>query len=172
MTEAVNTLREKEKNSKPQSWACDVYTTIGSPRALLEYPGIEDFLNTAKEKLLNYANSFGYDTSHSQPKITECWLNVYGSGHSQEIHLHRNSMFSGIYYLQAPEGSGPTLFYSPFSDVMLEPKANEGNNLNAKVTGFPPIEGRMLIFRSSLRHSVLPGEIKGERITIAFNAVM
>ena len=55
---------------------------------------------------------------------------------------------------------------------MLEPRAAEGNQLNAKVSGFPPVEGRMIIFRSSLKHSVMPGNFDGERITIAFNAVM
>ena len=58
---AVNKMRNSEPNSKPQSWACDLYTTIGSPQALLEYPGIEKFLNTAKEKLSKYAKSFEYD---------------------------------------------------------------------------------------------------------------
>ena len=99
-------------------------------------------------------------------------MNVYNSKHSQEIHLHRNSMISGIYYVQAPPGSGPTLFYSPMSDVMLEPRARDSNALNAKVSGFAPVAGRILLFRSSLRHSVMPGQFEGERVTIAFNAVM
>lgn len=172
LTTTIEKIRRTEKSSKPQSWACQLYTTIGNPHQLLQTPGFGKFRSLLENKLLQYAKSFGYDVSHSQPRITECWLNVYASGHSQEIHLHRNNMFSGIYYVKAPEGSGPTLFYSPLSDVMLEPRASEGNNLNAKVSGFPPVEGRILIFRSSLRHSVLPGNFKGERITIAFNAVM
>lgn len=170
---AVNEIRSTEKNSKPQSWACDLYTTIGNPQTLLNHSAAAEFLYIAKEKIIKYAESFNYHIPESSVRITECWLNIYNTGHSQEIHIHKNSMFSGIYYVKAPEGSGPTLFYSPAADVMLEPLIKEGNNLNAKVSGFPPVEGRMMIFRSSLRHSVLPGTLNdGERITIAFNAVV
>jgi hypothetical protein len=57
-------------------------------------------------------------------------------------------------------------------EVMLDPPVTSGNNLNATVTGFAAVEGRMILFRSSVRHSVLPGRIGGERITLAFNALM
>lgn len=172
LLEAVNDIRNSQANSKPDSWACDLYTTIGNPRTLLKHPCARLFCTLAEDKLLQYANSLGYDTQNNTPRMTECWLNIYTSGHSQEIHLHRNNMFSGIYYVRAPENSGATLFYSPLADVMLEPRSAKGNSLNAKVSGFPPVEGRMLIFRSSLRHSVMPANFTGERITIAFNAVM
>ncbi len=168
----IDTVRQSSPNSKPQSWACDVYTTIGDPQSLLERPGMHRFLSLADQQVKNFAKSLNMDVDRHPPRISECWLNVYSSKHSQEIHLHRNSVISGIYYVRAPAGSGATLFYSPLSDVMLEPPATVPNKLNAKVTGFPPVEGRMILFRSSVRHSVLPGEMTGERITIAFNAVL
>ncbi|MGR8921840.1 MAG: hypothetical protein ACU85V_19680 [Gammaproteobacteria bacterium] len=45
-----------------------------------------------------------------------------------------------------------------------------GNTLHVTVTGFPRKARRMPIFRGHVRHSVLPGNADGERITIAFNA--
>lgn len=171
--QAIDEVRSVEKNTKPQSWACEVYTTIGNPQALLKHPSIQSFLTIAREKIINYAKSMNYVIGPESPRITECWLNAYQTGHSQEIHIHRNNVFSGIYYVKVPEGSGATLFYSPQADSMLEPMISEGNNLNAKVSGFPAVEGRMMIFRSSLRHSVLPSKnMQGERITVAFNAVV
>ncbi len=172
LRDAIGDIRASEQNSKPSSWACDLYTTIGNPQRLLQYPGLDEFRDIIQAKLLSYARTLAYDVERMPPRMHECWVNVYGAGQAQEIHLHRNSVISGIYYVQAPEHSGATLFYSPAADVMLEPRAVKGNNLNATVTGFPPVEGRMLLFRSSLRHSVLPGDFNGERITIAFNAVM
>lgn len=168
----IEQVRRSQPNSKPQSWACEVYTTIGDPHSLLERPGTERFREVAERKVRAYALSLGMDVDRHPPRISECWLNVYQSRHSQEIHLHRNSVISGIYYVKAPPGSGATLFYSPQSDVMLEPPSTVANKLNAKVTGFPPVEGRMILFRSSVRHSVLPGNMDGERITIAFDAVL
>ena len=131
-----------------------------------------EFLNIAQSNVLEFARALSLDVERQPPRIHECWINAYSSNQSQEIHLHRNSVISGIYFVQAPEGSGATLFYSPMADSMLEPRALEGSHLNAKVTGFPPVEGRMLLFRSHLRHSVMPGTFAGERLTIAFNAVM
>lgn len=170
LLEAVRALRAREPSSKPDSWACELYTTIGNPGALLRQPGLAPFRVICEEKLQAFARAMGYDLRNQPPVLRECWVNCYGPGHSQEIHLHRNSVISGIYYLQAPPGSGATLFYSPLADVMLEPRAVESNSLNAKVAGYSPVEGRMLLFRSSLRHSVLPGTFDGERVTIAFNA--
>ncbi len=168
----VAAVRNDIPNTKPQSWACDVYTTIGRADALFHRPGFAEFLRIARENVKALANDLKMDVTQHPPRIHECWINAYASDQSQEIHLHRNSVFSGIYYLQVPPGSGATLFYSPSADVMLEPRATEGSPLNAKVTGFAPQPGRMLLFRSHLRHSVMPGKMDGERITIAFNAIM
>jgi uncharacterized protein (TIGR02466 family) len=168
----IAAVRQTAPNSKPQSWACELYTTIGNPDLLLRRPAVAGFLRAAEQQAKAYARTLNLDIDRHPLSITECWLNVYGSGHSQEIHLHRNSVISGIYYVQAPPGSGATLFYSPLAEVMLEPPSTTSSKLNAKVTAFPPIEGRMILFRSAVRHSVLPSRIDGERITIAFNAIM
>ncbi len=168
----IDRITAAQPNSKPQSWACDLYTTIGSPQALLEHPVFAPLLRAAHENVVAFANALKLDVQNQPPRIHECWFNRYQSNQSQEIHLHKNSVFSGIYYVQAPPGSGATLFYSPSCDVMLDPRALEGTPLNAKVTGFKPQEGRMLLFRSHLRHSVLPGTVADDRVTIAFNAVM
>ena len=172
ISRVVEEVRRNEPNRKPQSWACDLYTTIGSPKLLLNHPGLAEFSRIIDDQVRAYAQALNYDVERYPPKISECWVNIYGSQHSQEIHLHKNSLISGIYYVKAPPGSGATLFYSPQADEMISAPIKEGNNLNATVTGFPPIEGRMLLFRSSVRHSVLPGTMEGERITLAFNAAL
>lgn len=170
LLQAVADIRGIEPNSKPTSWACDLYTTIGNPSLLLEHQAFQKLLRLFQQQLQAYAQNHAYVSE--QPRITECWLNVYKSGDAQEIHLHRNSMVSGIYYVSVPAGAGATLFYSPWADVMLAPKPVEGNQLNATVSGIEPQAGRVVLFRSSLRHSVLPGHFEGERVTIAFNAML
>lgn len=172
ITRVVEEVRRNEPNRKPQSWACDLYTTIGSPKLLLNHPGLAEFSQIINTQIRAYAQALNYDIERYPPKVSECWVNIYGNQHSQEIHLHKNSLISGIYYVKAPPGSGATLFYSPQADEMISAPIKEGNNLNATVTGFPPVEGRMLLFRSSVRHSVLPGTMEGERVTLAFNATL
>ena len=170
LLDAVSKIRGIEPNSKPQSWACDLYTTIGNPSLLMEHLAFQDLLRLFQQQLIAYAENHSYKVE--APRITECWLNVYKAGDAQEIHLHRNSMVSGIYYVSVPEGAGATLFYSPWADVMLSPQATEANQLNATVSGIEPEAGRVVLFRSALRHSVMPGQFDGERVTIAFNAML
>ncbi len=172
LLEAVYAIRAGEPNSKPDSWSCNVYTTIGNPTHCLERSEFREFDAIARSKVGSFAQALKFDIEHHPPKINECWVNVYGRTHSQEIHLHQNSVISGIYYVKAPPGSSPTLFYSPTSDVMLEPPTTERTPLNNSIIGFDAIEGRMIMFRSSLRHSVLPSAIDEDRVTIAFNVTM
>ena len=171
LLDALEKIRSIEQSSKPQAWACNLYTTIGNPKLVLEHQAFQPLLQIFEQQISYYAKAHGFVTD-ARPHITECWINAYGPGDAQEIHLHKNSVLSGIYYVTAPPGSGVTLFYSPWADVMLTPEVAEGNNLNASATGFEPIPGRVLLFRSSVRHSVLPGNFHGERVTISFNAMV
>jgi len=169
---AIGEIRRTEPSSKPASWACDLYTTIGRPQALLDHPAFQELLAICHEKMVKYAEALRFDIRRNPPRVTECWINAYARGQGQEIHLHRNTVISGIYFVQVPSGAGATLFYSPMADVMLEPRALEGNPLNSKVAAYEPVAGRMILFRSSLRHSVMPGDFDGERVTVAFNAIV
>jgi len=169
---SIYAIKEKEPNSKPNSWSCNVYTTIGSPLELLDLEEFKGFREIIRSKVMSYANAMKFDVVKHPPRINECWINVYSKQHSQEIHLHPNSVFSGVYYVKAPEGCAPTLFYSPMSEIMLAPPTVQNTPLNNAIFGVDATEGRMVVFRSSLRHSVLPSVIEEDRITISFNATM
>ncbi len=102
-------------------------------------------------------------------RISDCWVNIYERGHSQEIHAHANNIVSGVYYLTAPVGASPIMFHSPDADLMLSPSFSELNDYNNAAVGFEPKAGTMVIFRSHVKHSVKTSQIDGERISIAFN---
>ncbi|MDH3464238.1 MAG: 2OG-Fe(II) oxygenase family protein [Acidimicrobiia bacterium] len=74
--------------------------------------------------------------------------------------------------MKAPAGCAPTLFHSEVSDVMLDPPIVETTPLNSQVQAIDAVEGRMVIFRSWLRHRVLPSTIDEDRVTISFNVTM
>ncbi len=172
LLKAIYEIKETVPNSKPPGWCCEVYTTIRTPHGLLEREEFQGFLSIAREKIIRYAQGLRYDVAKYPPKINECWVNVYSASNSQEVHRHPNSVFSGIYYVRAPEGCAPTLFHSEVSDVMLDPPIVETTPLNSQVQAIEAVEGRMVIFRSWLRHSVLPSAIAEDRVTISFNVTM
>lgn len=172
LLKTIYEIKATTPNSKPSGWCCEVYTTIGTPFGLLEREEFRELREIIEQKTLNYANALRYDVKKHKPRLNECWVNVYSSTHAQEVHRHPNSVFSGIYYVKAPKGSAPTFFHSEMSDVMLEPPTTVDTLLNTRVAILDAIEGRMIIFRSWLRHSVPPSTITEDRVTIAFNVAM
>ena len=172
LLKVIDEVKRNEPNSKPDAWSCDLFTTIGAASTFLTYQGVETFRAIVIDKVMKYADALKMDTANHPPRMNECWVNIYGRSHSQEIHLHQNSVFSGIYYVKAPAGAAATLFHSPMSDMMLEPPTTESTPLNSSIAAITPVAGRMIIFRSSLRHNVLSSNIDAERITIAFNVTM
>ncbi len=143
-----------------------------SGKSLLDTEPFGVLRSVIEEEVGKYARELKYDIDNHPPRINECWVNVYGRGHSQEIHCHRNSVFSGIYYAKAPPGCGEVVFVSPLSDTMLEPPTTRATMANTFTFEVPPEAGRMVIFRSWLRHGVKPNEIDEDRISIAFNVTM
>jgi uncharacterized protein (TIGR02466 family) len=165
-------LMESQPNTKPDSWACNVYTSILSGERLTDIEPFTPLKAIILEEVNKFARELRFDIDRHPPRINECWVNVYGKGHSQEAHTHRNHVFSGIYYPKAPEGCGEVVFYSHLVDQMLEPPITEMTPLNTPTFRVKPAPGRMVLFRSWLRHSVMPSEIEEDRISIAFNIVM
>ena len=170
--EGIKAIKSSEPNSLPPTWSCDLFTTIGAPTTLIERREFKPLLDVIMKESHAFAKSLEMDTDKHPLKCNECWLNVYSEGHAQDVHLHGNSVISGIYYPKAPPGSGALLIHSPFNDIMLDPPTRELNALNIKVMAIKPKPGKMILFRSFVKHSVTPTRGKEERISIAFNLTM
>ena len=98
------------------------------------------------------------------------WLNIANSNAWQEFHAHNGNVFSAVYYVSAPEGSGRIIFEDPKEPDMCPIKTRENRNeLRFTRVGYTPQEGTLIIFRSYLRHSVEPGTNTESRISIAMN---
>src|SRR4029078_4905954 len=49
--------------------------------------------------------------------VKYCWMNINGFGSRNEVHIHGNAHFSGVYYVDVPEGSGEIEFKDPNSHL-------------------------------------------------------
>jgi uncharacterized protein (TIGR02466 family) len=165
-------MLKTQPNTKPASWACNLYTTILSGHSLTDIEPFSELKKIIFDEVTKYARELRFDIVNHPPRLNECWLNIYGKGHSQDVHCHPNHVFSGIYYPKAPKGCGQLIFHSHLGEMMLEPPVTENTGLNIPQFMVQPESGLMVIFRSWLRHSVLPTEIEDDRISIAFNISM
>jgi len=106
-----------------------------------------------------------------KPRIDSLWVNLMkGAGHHAG-HIHPNSMISGTLYVEVPKNSGAIRFEDPRLPLMMAAPPRERDapeDLQPFVT-LQPRPGLLLLWESWLRHEVLPGSGRGERLSISFN---
>jgi uncharacterized protein (TIGR02466 family) len=106
--------------------------------------------------------------------ITAAWLNVNDSrGCMNCQHVH-NDIFSGVFYLSAPEGSGKLCVINPAINPMWDGclLVNKKNQFTSHTVKIEPEEGSIVFFPGYLPHYVEPNDHDEERISIAFNMIV
>tara|TARA_R100000030_G_scaffold66814_1_gene50878 strand:+ start:379 stop:996 length:618 start_codon:yes stop_codon:yes gene_type:complete len=105
--------------------------------------------------------------------LTEAWLNVNDSRQCMNNeHIH-GEVFSGVFYLQAPEGSGKLSIVNPGINRMWKGGGllSQKNQFTGESIRIEPIEGNIILFPSYLPHSVETNDHDEERISISFNII-
>jgi hypothetical protein len=99
----------------------------------------------------------------------EYWCQDYLEGDIHAEHEHGIGRISGIYWVRANEAAGGIMFKNPnpFTEYSQDYDINAMWSWQGTI--YKPIKGRMLMFPSYLKHSVLPSEEGVERTTVAFN---
>jgi len=111
-------------------------------------------------------------------KVTTMWSIINPPGNGNRAHVHPNSLWSGVYYVQAPEGAGQIEFIDPRTiQIMNQPKyvakKKRPRDCWTKVN-YKPTPGRMIVFPAWLYHAVDPNLSKEEgraadRVIVSFN---
>ena len=133
-------------------------------------PTIADLAKLLTKHAASFAGDCAFDLPR-KPKLDSLWVNLLrGSGH-HSAHIHPHSIISGTLYVEVPKGSGAIQFEDPRLPLMMaaptrRPDAPEA--LQPFVT-VDPRPGLLLLWESWLRHEVLPGTGRGERLSVSFN---
>ena len=136
----------------------------GSLWAVPEMTIVRNWIRDAAEALTRCA--FAGQESPAEPLpefIAECWALVYRSGDYQQLHLHHDSLWSGVYYVSTctdAESGGAIEFLDPRWAAR-----SSGSHTHL----VQPQPGLLLAFPSWLQHWVQPVKGSGERVAIAFN---
>lgn len=114
--------------------------------------------------LTRHAREFARDLAWDvRPKLDSLWVNVLRGGH-HAAHIHPRSILSGTLYVEVPKGSGAVRFEDPRLPLMMAAPQREDSFVTVE-----PRPGMLLLWESWLRHEVLAGTGKGERLSISFN---
>ena len=144
---------------------------------LLDLPQLKNL----KERLLTHCGHYLYDVldmdeQQATFEITNSWSVKHKKGDESGAHIHVGSMFSAVYYIQTNQDSGDIVFhkdkshYNILTPTVNVPFKNKNFNIcNAEAFAIPPMNGMLVIFPSTLSHSVNPCNTDQERFCIAFN---
>ena len=109
------------------------------------------------------------DTSDNiTPYITQSWFNYTEENEFHHQHSHYNSVISGVFYFDAIKEEDSIVFHKNNNDqISLTPK--NYNLYNSTIWGFDVEKGDLILFPSTLEHSVKKKKGKNLRISLAFN---
>ena len=105
--------------------------------------------------------------------LTAAWLNVNDSRQCMNAeHIHEG-VFSVVFYVKAPEGSGKIVLQNPAINRLWNGCnfAEHKNQFTGESIKIEPVEGNILVFPSYLPHYVETNDHDDERISISFNAI-
>ena len=117
-----------------------------------------------------FAKELAFDMPR-KPKLDSLWVNLLKPGGHHTAHIHPHSILSGTLYVEVPKGSGPIRFEDPRLPMMMAApirREDAPEELRSFVT-VDPRPGLFLMWESWLRHEVLPGSAKADRLSISFN---
>ncbi len=124
-------------------------------------PAFADLGKVLTRHAAAFAKEAGWDV---KPKLDSLWVNLLKGGGQHSGHIHPHSILSGTLYVEVPAGSGAIRFEDPRLPLMMAAPTRADTFVTVE-----PRPGLMLLWESWLRHEVLAGTGRGERLSISFN---
>ena len=127
-------------------------------------------LSEIKGFFLQSLNKFTQNILQTKQKlvVTQCWTNRNPPHSKHHEHVHPNSIISGVFYFRQSKTLPPIQFSKSIQDgIKLSPE--KYSNVNAETFLLPMVDGELVLFPSSLRHSVPINIGNEERYSMSFN---
>lgn len=143
------------------------YAGYTSYASLNDLPRRDPAFASLAKSLTRHAAKFAQECAFDlarKPRLDSLWANLLKAGGHHSGHIHPHSIISGTFYVEAPAGSGAVRFEDPRLPLMMA--APPGSD---RFVAVQPRAGLLLMWESWLRHEVLPGTGRGERLSISFN---
>ncbi len=146
------------------------YTSYASLNDLPQRdPAFADLAKLLARHSAKFAKDCAFDLAR-KPRLDSLWVNVLKSGGQHSGHIHPHSAISGTLYVEVPRGSGAIRFEDPRLPLMMAapPREKDAPEEQRTFVSVEPRPGLLLLWESWLRHEVLPGSGRVERLSIIF----
>lgn len=151
--------------SNVKGWQSNPLTDQNTPEVL--QPLVDEVLLRA-----NFLHRYYQLSELYNQRINNYWINLNEPGSYNLAHTHAGTMFSAVYYVEAPENSGDLEFMHPVPGheyTIREEHVGQLNDFNGGLIKITPKAGDLVLFPSWLMHFVRMNESYGDRISIAFD---
>tara|TARA_R100000988_G_scaffold82682_1_gene45793 strand:- start:829 stop:1455 length:627 start_codon:yes stop_codon:yes gene_type:complete len=119
------------------------------------------------EHVNHYFDEIIHSCNDIKPYITLSWLNYTKENEYHHAHEHQNSMVSGVFYINADENDSIRFYKAGYQQI--KPEVKEYNLWNSTSWYVPARTGKLILFPSSLPHSVDHKKGDNVRISLSFN---
>ena len=127
-------------------------------------------LSKIKDFIYESLNKFTKNILQTKQRlvITQAWTNRNPPHSKHHEHVHPNSIISGVFYFRQSKTLPPIqLSKSIQESFKLNPE--KYNSLNSETFLLPMVDGELVLFPSSLRHSVPINRGNETRYSMSFN---
>ena len=173
LAHSIRTFAEDDQAGR--RWSQDKgYTGYTSYASLNDLPrrdpAFADLQKLVTRHAATFADELAFDLGR-KPKLDSLWVNLLKPGGHHTGHIHPHSIVSGTYYVEAPKGSGAIRFEDPRLPMMMAAplRSDDAPEELRPFVSVEPRPGLLLMWESWLRHEVLPGTTKSDRLSISFN---
>jgi uncharacterized protein (TIGR02466 family) len=133
-------------------------------------PAFADLAKVLTRHAAVFSRDCAFDLDR-KPRLDSLWGNLLKPGGHHSAHIHPHSILSGTMYVEVPPGSGVVRFEDPRLPQMMAapPRRTDAPDEMQSFVTVAPRPGLILLWESWLRHEVLAGTAKAERLSISFN---
>ena len=130
-----------------------------------EFKNVKKFLDQCCQ---DYLEKIISPKNNIELYITQSWLNLCKKDQYHHGHKHPNSILSGVFYLQTVDDDCIS-FDNTHRVDQIRPSIRDFNDYNSSLYNLPIEKNMLVIFPSSLMHSVPPVKKDQVRVSLAFN---
>jgi uncharacterized protein (TIGR02466 family) len=147
---------------------------ISEEQQILDKPFFAEYKSEIDKHMHNfYYNVLGF-SKQNYLEMVNSWVVKSLPDNESAYHLHKNSIFSGVWYISVPENSGnisftPNNVYDKEIISLFMPKIETVNEYNTRLCVFHAQKSILILFPSVLNHKVELNQSNNPRISIAFN---
>jgi uncharacterized protein (TIGR02466 family) len=147
------------------------YTSYASLDDLpMRDPRFGDLVRHLNRHAAKFADACAFDLGR-KPKLDSLWVNILKPGGTHSGHIHPHSIISGTLYVEIPAGAGTLKLEDPRLPLMMAApprRPDAAEDLQSFVYA-QPARGTIFLWESWLRHEVVAGAARADRISISFN---